>query len=112
MPFISEEIWQHLPGRGEESILATASWPIAEASPKLEEKAQAFTHVMEVVKAIRFYGESSPAPGKTKVILRTSDEYASLLKEEEVVLKAGFLRSLFFWEEESRKSPDRPFRKS
>ena len=106
MPFISEEIWQHLPGRGEESILATASWPIAEASPELEEKAQAFTHVMEVVKAIRFLrGEVALPPGKkTKVILRTSDEYASLLKEEEVVLKKlAFADQVIFLQEGEEK---------
>ncbi len=106
MPFISEEIWQHLPGKGKESILATASWPTAEASPKLEEKAQAFTHVMEVVKAIRFLrGEVALPPAKkAKVVLRVPEEYAALLRDEEVVLKKlAFAEEVIFLQEGEEK---------
>jgi valyl-tRNA synthetase len=65
MPFITEEIWQALPGERPEVTIMKASYPDGtglEANPEL---AGQMDQVMEVVKAIRnIRGEMDVAPGR------------------------------------------------
>jgi valyl-tRNA synthetase len=49
MPFVTEELWQHLPHPGE--ALIVASWP--EPGPRFTEDAEAFAAIMEAVRLIR-----------------------------------------------------------
>ena len=61
MPFVSEELWQHLPHAGE--MLIVAPWPTAGTSYPLEE--HAFTRLQEATRAIRnARAESNIEPGK------------------------------------------------
>jgi valyl-tRNA synthetase len=61
MPFVSEELWQHLPHAGE--MLIIAPWPTAGASYPAEERA--FTRLQEATRAIRnARAESNIEPGK------------------------------------------------
>lgn len=73
MPFITEEIYQHLPH--EEQSIMLAKWPeTANLKDAVAEKHM--TAIMETVKAIRnMRAEVNVAPGKkSKVILQVSDE--------------------------------------
>ncbi|MBP2633759.1 MAG: valyl-tRNA synthetase, partial [Firmicutes bacterium] len=90
MPYITEEIWQHIPHEGQSIMVAT--WPQNEAS-KIDVKAeQDMTTVMEVIKAIRnMRAEVNVAPGKkSEVIL----QFASQELQEVLQVNAGYLKVL------------------
>jgi valyl-tRNA synthetase len=74
MPFITEEIWQHIPHEGK-SIMVS-KWPADEASKLSDEAENDMTTIMETIKAIRnMRAEVSAAPGrKSEVILFFTDE--------------------------------------
>ncbi len=62
VPFITETLWQRLPGRPEGAFLARAAWPLARAVP---DEDSAFERVREVVMGIRqIRGEYNVAPGQ------------------------------------------------
>jgi valyl-tRNA synthetase len=74
MPFITEEIWQHLPHDGESIMVA--DWP--EASPDVfDEKAESDMQLLiDVIRAIRnIYSEMSvPPSSRAQVLIQTSDD--------------------------------------
>lgn len=74
MPFITEEIWQHIPHEGE-SVM-TAAWPVGEETKIDDASEQQMTAIMESIKSIRnMRAEVNAAPSKkTEVILHFSDE--------------------------------------
>lgn len=76
MPFITEELWQHLPHRGESIMLAP--WPAGDAA-KLDEGAEeALSLVMEVVKACRnLRTQVNVGPGKKAALVLLSDSETS-----------------------------------
>lgn len=84
MPFISEEIWQHLPRREELKSIMVAPWPQFRADLVDEEAGQEMNLVMEVIRGIRnLRSEVGLSPGqKSTIILRTPARYRSLLLEE------------------------------
>ncbi|UNC90896.1 valine--tRNA ligase [Candidatus Contubernalis alkaliaceticus] len=51
MPFLSEEIWQHMPHQGEALIIA--SWPQEDPDLNFTEEGQDMSFLMEVIKSIR-----------------------------------------------------------
>ena len=73
MPFITEEIWQHIPHEGK-SIM-TAPWPTGEETWLDKENEASMAVIMEVIKAIRnMRAEVNAAPGKkSEAILHFSD---------------------------------------
>ena len=74
MPFITEEIWQHIPHEGKSIMVA--DWPTGEEA-KLDDASEVeMTTIMETIKAIRnMRAEVNAAPSKkTEVILHLSDE--------------------------------------
>lgn len=87
MPFITEEVWQHLPHAGETIMLS--SWPRVEAAyidPQVEAE---MTAVMDMTRAIRnIRSEKKVAPGKEiPVIIHADEERMALLKDVEGYLK-------------------------
>lgn len=63
MPFITEEIWQHLPHEGESIMIAP--WPVADESLMDESVESGMTVMMDAIKAIRnMRAEVNAAPGK------------------------------------------------
>ncbi|MCJ8013804.1 valine--tRNA ligase [Paenibacillus sp. KQZ6P-2] len=74
MPFISEEIWQHLPHQGESITLA--AWP--EYDPALEnaEAAREMSLLMDVIRAVRNIRAevNVPMSKKIELILKAGDE--------------------------------------
>lgn len=74
MPFITEEIWQHIPHEG--ISIMTTDWPSGEED-KINEAGEAdMTAIMETIKAIRnMRAEVNAVPSKkTEVILHAGDE--------------------------------------
>ncbi len=90
MPFITEEIWQRLPHRGES--ITVAPWPEVEGIPRDEVAAQRMERVMGVITAIRnIRGEMGVAPTKrVRAILRVEQQGVA----EELHEDAPFIENL------------------
>jgi len=72
MPFLSEEIWQHLPGHGQTIMLS--SWPKIEGY-KDEQAEREMNVLMEVIRAVRnIRAEMNVAPGRRADILLVAPE--------------------------------------
>lgn len=90
MPFISEEIWQHLPRRSKtKGALVISSWPEPEAGLTDPKARREMELVMETIRAIRnLRSEIGLGTGqKTPVILRGPQESLSLLQQEQTFLE-------------------------
>ncbi|MFQ5894758.1 MAG: valine--tRNA ligase [Nitrospinota bacterium] len=83
-PFITEEIWQQLPGRTDESIQAT-SYPQAESGWEDPEAEASMGALMEVLTSVRnIRGELGIAPAKkVAALVRATDASRRALLEEE-----------------------------
>lgn len=89
MPFITEEIWQHLPHIGD-SIMVS-EWPKADKSLKFEQEEKNIAVIMDIIRGIRnIRGEMNVPPGKkAAVIIRTAtDETKSIIGEGEQYIKS------------------------
>ncbi|MTI54918.1 valine--tRNA ligase [Geosporobacter ferrireducens] len=82
MPFITEEIWQHLPTTKEESIMV-APWPKTDTELDFTVQEQAMDLVMDAIRSIRnIRAEMNVIPSrKAKVILVASAESAYVSME-------------------------------
>lgn len=87
MPFITEEIWQHLPHE-EESIMIS-SWPTVNTD-EVDMKAEAqMEDIMEVVRSIRNIRaeKNVPHPKKAKVILVVKENDRELYQSEAIYIE-------------------------
>ena len=88
MPFITEEIWQHLPHQGETIMLA--AWPEVHKSEQDESNIKDMNLIQNIIKSIRnIRAEMNVAPSK-QVDLRikpASEEFQATLLENEAYLK-------------------------
>ena len=73
MPFITEELYQALPGSGE--TIMTAAWPTADPARSWPEEEEAFEKVMDYIKAVRtMRTEMNVHPAKrTSMVIETAD---------------------------------------
>lgn len=89
MPFLTEEIWQHLPHEGESLIVAP--WPKAKTVPQDEAAEKQMEAVMDIIRAIRnVRSEKKVPPGKKIPVIIHADSRAQLLLEE----TRGYIESL------------------
>ncbi|WP_053369060.1 valine--tRNA ligase [Bacillus sp. FJAT-27245] len=74
MPFITEEIWQHLPHKGES--ITTAAWPKADASLTDEEAAAEMKLLVEMIRSVRNIRAevNTPLSKKIKMLVKAKDE--------------------------------------
>ncbi|MTI58707.1 MAG: valine--tRNA ligase [Firmicutes bacterium] len=81
MPFITEEIWQQLPGTGESIMIAP--WPEIEQGVIIDEIEDKMALIMDVIKSIRnIRNEMKVNPGKRiKAILNSPEEKFDILQE-------------------------------
>jgi valyl-tRNA synthetase len=81
VPFITEALWQRLPGRAAGEFLAVAAWPVPRGSL---DGAEAFERVRDAVSAIRqIRGEYKIPPGRViDARIRAHDGAAALFTEE------------------------------
>jgi valyl-tRNA synthetase len=99
MPFITEEIWQALPGGKTAASIMLASYPVPRAEwDAYRDGAAEMELVMEVIKAIRnIRGEMEVAPSReiAAILDCRSDATLSLLKHNEVyIMRLARLASL------------------
>src|SRR5699024_10649686 len=73
MPFITEELYQALPGSAE--TIMTAAWPVANPEFSWPEEEEAFEKVMDYIKAVRtMRTEMNVHPAKrTRMVIETAD---------------------------------------
>ena len=81
MPFITEEIWQHLPHKGE-TIMRT-EWPEYDKAFEFEAENKQMTMIMDAIKAIRNIRNSMNVPPskKAKLYIKTDDREIFALGE-------------------------------
>jgi valyl-tRNA synthetase len=86
MPFISEEIWQALPHKGES--LAVSPWPVVKRSWTDAGAEREMDMLMELVSAVRtMRGEMNVPPGKpVPVVARAAPETARLIVDNRDLL--------------------------
>ena len=89
MPFITEEIWQHLPHEGE--ALIVAPWPEAEPTDQAAEAQMAL--IMEIVRAIRnARAEYKVEPGRRiEAIIAAGEEYELLSGQKDILITTARL---------------------
>lgn len=80
MPFITEEIWQHLPG--EDGSIMTADWPEGFGDMKDEEAEKGMGLVMELIKSVRnIRAEMNVAPSrKVRMVLVAQPEERAIVE--------------------------------
>jgi valyl-tRNA synthetase len=74
MPFVSEEIWQHLPHEGESLIVA--SWPKADDSFVNPEAVEQMNLLMDIIRQVRNIRAevNVPLSKKIEIMIRPSNE--------------------------------------
>jgi valyl-tRNA synthetase len=100
VPFITEELWQKLPGRAPDELLAQAAWPAHR--PELADAAleRRFRLVQEVVDKIRSIRAEYRIPPQVRlqamITPRGRDERSSFELESETIRRLGQLENLTF----------------
>lgn len=81
MPFITEEIWQHLPDTG--ATIMLAPWPEADGRYAFENSIEDMASVMDIIQSIRnIKAEMNVEAGrKPKVVLVTAQPYAAFFSD-------------------------------
>ena len=95
MPFITEELYQALPGSGE--TIMTAAWPTADPAHSWPEEEQDFEKVMDYIKAVRtMRTEMNVHPAKrTSMVIETADP-APFQRAEVYLAKFAFATGVTF----------------
>mgnify|MGYP001625112542 FL=1 len=95
MPFITEELYQALPGSGE--TIMTAAWPTADPARSWPEEEQDFEKVMDYIKAVRtMRTEMNVHPAKrTSMVIETADP-APFQRAEVYLAKFAFATGVTF----------------
>jgi valyl-tRNA synthetase len=83
VPFVTESLWQKLPGHRDGEFLVRAAWPVKREGAA-SNAAQEFELVREAVLAIRqVRGDNNVAPGKTiDVLIRPKSEARAVFERE------------------------------
>jgi valyl-tRNA synthetase len=98
VPFITEELWQKLPGRKAGELLAASQWPAPR--PELEDPRadQEFARVKTVIEHIRSIRAEYRIPPKTRlqvtIVARGNDKTATFEGERDTIVRLAQLESL------------------
>src|SRR5882762_9125594 len=98
VPFITEELWQKLPGRKPSELLVTAEWPAPR--PELEDPRAdlEFARVKTVIEQIRSIRAEYRVAPKTRLratlVLRGNDTVATFAGERDTIVRLAQLESL------------------
>jgi valyl-tRNA synthetase len=98
VPFITEELWQKLPGRKANELLVTAQWPAPR--PELEDPRadQEFAQVKTAIEQIRSIRAEYRVSPKTKlratIVARGKDKAATFEGERDTIVRLAQLESL------------------
>jgi valyl-tRNA synthetase len=92
MPFVTEALWQRIPGKPEGAWLVNASWPRPDARAQSVEALQGFGLVQELVGAVRgIRAEYDVQPGRT---VRIAVQHPSPAAERAIRAETGTIRRL------------------
>ncbi len=88
MPFISEELWSHLPGT--QGTIMQAAWPVMVADRRKPQVEEQMKRVMAVIYAVRnIRGEMNVAPGKkVELIIRPLNTTLAFDDEQQAIIRA------------------------
>src|SRR6266545_2123249 len=100
VPFITEELWQKLPGRKANELLAVAAWPAPRAELEDPRADQEFARVKTAIEHIRSIRAEYRVSPKTKlratIVLRGNDRAATFDGERDTIVRLAQLESLAF----------------
>jgi valyl-tRNA synthetase len=98
VPFITEELWQKLPGRQAGELLAVASWPARRAELEDARAEEQFERVKQAIEKIRAIRADYRVPPKTRlsaaIVPRSADESGAFVGERETIIRLGQLERL------------------
>ena len=98
VPFITEELWQKLPGRKANELLAVSQWPAPKPALEDPRADQEFARVKTVIEHIRSIRAEYRVSPKTKlratIVARGNDGPATFEGERETIVRLAQLDSL------------------
>lgn len=106
MPFISEEIWQHLPHDGETLMLA--AWPQFDESFRAPEAVKEMTLLMDIIRSIRNIRAevNVPMSKKVELMIKPSNDQAELIMMNNKHYIERFCNTSSLTIDRSLKSPE------
>ncbi len=83
MPFITEEIWQKLPGTG--PSISVAEWPVADESLQAPDAVKEMRILIDVIRSVRNIRSEMEIPPKRKItlLIRTEPEVHAAIRDNE-----------------------------
>jgi valyl-tRNA synthetase len=98
VPFLTEELWQKLPGRRPDEFLAASRWPERRAPLEDAESERQFERVKDAIERIRAIRADYHIPPKTRlravISARGADRAASFQGERDTIMRLGMLDDL------------------
>ena len=98
VPFITEELWQKLPGRQADELLAVASWPERRAEFEDATAEGQFERVKQAIERIRAIRADYRVPPKTRlkaaIVSRSADGSDAFAGERDTIMRLGQLEGL------------------
>jgi len=98
VPFITEELWQKLPGRKANELLVTAKWPAPRAKLEDPRADQEFARVKTVIEQVRSIRAEYRVSPKTKlrltIVARGNDRAETFEGERDTIVRLAHLESL------------------
>ncbi len=100
VPFITEELWQKLPGRAASELLAVAAWPEPRADLEDRDAEARFERVQQVIEKIRAIRADYRIAPKTRlsaiIQARGADQADAFVSERETIMRLAQLEQLTF----------------
>src|SRR5205809_656856 len=100
VPFITEELWQKLPGRSGDELLAAAAWPTvrdALTDPRAEARFALVQDAIAAIRTIRAEYRVSPKARLTATVTpKTAEGRGAFEGERETIVRLGQLEALGF----------------
>src|SRR6266446_2147777 len=98
VPFITEELWQKLPGRKAQELLAVSQWPAPRRELEDPRADQEFARIKTVIEQVRSIRAEYRVPPKTKlrvtIVARGNDTAATFDGERDTIVRLAHLESL------------------
>ena len=100
VPFITEELWQKLPGRAASELLAVAAWPEPRADLEDRDAEARFERVQQVIEKIRAIRADYRVAPKTRlsaiIRARGADQPDAFASERDTIMRLAQLEQLTF----------------
>jgi valyl-tRNA synthetase len=98
VPFITEELWQKLPGRKPDELIAVTDWPTSRSELEDADADAQFARVKTAIERIRSIRAEYRISPKTRlaaaIVLRGGDRAATFEGERETITRLAHLESL------------------